>query len=439
MKFRLGPIMLAIGVSCSGASLPAAVAAPAGPHEVEMTWMSIANWYFKLGDLRIVMDGYITRVPGPPFFVASTEFPADQFAFTQGPYNVDVASVTRVRNALPANGRLDYILAGHSHFDHTWDTPTWARLTGAPIIGGLSTCFQAIAQNLPASQCQVVNGGEKIDLGSGVTMRVVRFNHSGNASNPIQHFARELSGPPVPDPVTGGFRAGVGEDYPNGGGGRAFLFTIDNPGGKLSFFVQNSASAFDLDQDIVVDGVNYGAPLANLAAAMKDAGLTSVDAWIGTGGLAVAQLIVPVIHPKVYIPNHWDGLFNPFWPGMPFPFKDANLKSYLDAQNIALMPQHQYFDTYRLDRAGVTMTPNHAVKQKLGFSDVQAFDTAMLEAVDKVASTSFGDDCGESLVESPWERSRFAQNAYPLATYLGPQYVASLSIPSHAFEKVSVR
>jgi hypothetical protein len=431
VRFRLGPIMLAIGVSCSGALLPAAVAAPAGPHEVEMTWMSIANWYFKLGDLRIVMDGYITRVPGPPFFVASTEFPADQFAFTQGPYNVDVASVTRVRNALPANGRLDYILAGHSHFDHTWDTPTWAKLTGAPIIGGLSTCFQAIAQNLPASQCQVVNGGEKIDLGSGVTMRVVRFNHSGNASNPIQHFARELSGPPVPDPVTGGFRAGVGEDYPNGGGGRAFLFTIDNPGGKLSFFVQNSASAFDLDQDIVVDGVNYGAPLANLAAAMKDAGLTSVDAWIGTGGLAVAQLIVPVIHPKVYIPNHWDGLFNPFWPGMPFPFKDANLKSYLDAQNIALMPQHQYFDTYRLDRAGVTMTPNHAVKQKLGFSDVQAFDTA--------ASTSFGDDCGESLVESPWERSRFAQNAYPLATYLGPQYVASLSIPSHAFEKVSVR
>jgi hypothetical protein len=99
--------------------------------------------------------------------------------------------------------------------------------------------------------------------------------------------------------------------------------------------VQNSASAFDLDQDIVVDGVNCGAPLANLAGAMQDAGLTSVDAWIVTGGLAVAQLIVPVIHPKVYIPNRWDGLFSSSWPGMPFPFKDDNLKAYLasDAAN----------------------------------------------------------------------------------------------------------
>jgi hypothetical protein len=399
--------LLLTAAACLSLVGPPAVAAPAGPHEVELSWMSIANWYFKLGDLRIVMDGYITRVPGPPFFVASQQFPADVYAYTQGPYGVDVPSVTRVKEALPANGQLDYVLAGHSHFDHTWDTPTWSKLTGAPIIGGLSTCYQAMTQGV--GQCTVVNGGEKIELGSGVTMRVVRFNHSGNASNPIQHFARELSGPPVPDPATGGLRAGVGEDYPNGGGGRAFLFTIDNPGGKLSFFVQNSASAFDLDQDIVVDGVNYGSPLGNLAAAMRDAGLTSVDAWIGTGGVAVARLIVPVIHPKVYIPNHWDGLFNSFWAGMPFPFKDVNLSAYLDAQGITLMPQHQYFDTYRLDASGVTMKPNHAVKQKLGFADEQVFSTAMTKAVDRVASTAFGDDCGEAASASEWERITLAQ------------------------------
>jgi L-ascorbate metabolism protein UlaG (beta-lactamase superfamily) len=35
---------------------------------VEMTWMSIANWYFKIGEKRIMMDAYISRVPGPPFF-----------------------------------------------------------------------------------------------------------------------------------------------------------------------------------------------------------------------------------------------------------------------------------------------------------------------------------------------------------------------------------
>jgi len=388
-----------------------------GPNDVELTWMSIANWYFKIGDLRIVMDGYISRVPGAPYFVPSPQFPADQFAFTIGPRTVEVGNVARVIDALPHHGRLDYVLAGHSHFDHTWDTPTWSKLTGAPIIGGLSTCYQAQAQGVPRSHCKVVNGGEALRLGKGVTMRVVRFNHSGNNTNPIQHFARELSGPPTPDPVTGGLRAGVGEDYPNGGGGRAFLFTIDRAGKRLSFFVQNSASAFDLDQDIIVDGVNYGAPLNNLKAAMADAGLKSVDAWIGTGGLAIAQLIVPVIKPKVYIPNHWDGLFNNFWTGMPFPFKDDTLKAFLDAQGIPMIPQQQYFDKYRLDSDGVTMVPNNAIKRKLGFSEVQPFDSAMLDAVTRVASTAYGDDCGENEFGTPWSRSIYAHVNDPSRTY----------------------
>jgi hypothetical protein len=60
--------------------LSAVCAAPApalaAPPTVEMTWMSIANWYFKIGDKRIVMDGYITRVP-ESLFVASSVFPKD--------------------------------------------------------------------------------------------------------------------------------------------------------------------------------------------------------------------------------------------------------------------------------------------------------------------------------------------------------------------------
>jgi hypothetical protein len=276
------------------------------------------------------------------------------------------------------------------------------------MIGGQSTCLQAVAQGVASAQCRTVSGGEKIVLGEGITMRVVRFNHSGDASNPIQHFARELYRPPVPD-VKGGYRAGVGEDYPNGGGNRAFLFTVDGADGQLTFFVNNSASAYDLDKEIVVDGVSYGSPLGNLAAAMKDAGLTHVDAWIGTGGKPVAELIVPVIHPKVYIPNHWDGLFNAFWPGLPYPFKDEALRAYLDAQKIPLMPQKQYFDTYVLTRSGVAMDNNHEMKAKLGFADVQPFKQAMLDAVARVASTSMGDDCGEGFrMPSDWSRM-FAQ------------------------------
>ncbi len=382
----------------------AAIAAPASaaPPTVEMTWMSIANWYFKIGDKRIVMDGYITRVP-ESLFVASSVFPKDMYTYTKGPAGVDVPAITKVRDAMLGKDKLDLLLVGHSHWDHSWDTPAWARMTGAPMIGGASSCLQANAQGVAGEQCRSVSGGEKFDLGGGITMRVVRWNHSGDPTNPIQHFARELYRAPVPDAATGGLRAGVGEDYPNGGGNRAFLFTVDSPDGKLSFFVNNSASAFDLDKDVVVDGVSFGSPIGNLAAAMKDAGLTSVDAWIATGGEPVAKLVVPVIHPKAYLPSHWDGLFNPFWPGMPYPFKDDSLTAYLQAQNVALVAQTQYFDKFVLSKAGVARDVNHDVKARLGFVDAQRFSQALLDAVTQVASTSVGDDCGEGFVApSPW-------------------------------------
>ena len=109
-------------------------------------------------------------------------------------------------------------------------------------------------------------------------MYVVRWNHSGDpATNPDQHNAVELSDVPRPDPATGGLRAGVTEDFPNGGGNRAFLFVVDGPQGRFSWFFQNSASAVDLTVPIVVNGVDYGAPLANLQRAMQQAGLESVD------------------------------------------------------------------------------------------------------------------------------------------------------------------
>src|SRR5579862_1720487 len=175
-----------------------ATVASAAQTSVEMTWMSIANWYFKVGDKRIMMDAYITRVPGPPFFYPPKSYPNDLYAYTKGPYGVDIDSIKKVKDVVLGPAKLDYMLVGHSHFDHSWDSPTWSKMTGAQMIGGASSCMQGLAQGLPAAQCTSVSGGEKISLGDGITMRVVRFNHSGDASNPIQHFARELYQPPVP-------------------------------------------------------------------------------------------------------------------------------------------------------------------------------------------------------------------------------------------------
>jgi len=334
-----------------------------------MTWMSIANMYYEIGSLGVVTDGYFTRIPQSDFYGGG-----GGLAYTRKAYRPDVDAVTRVMNALGGPTKINLLLTGHSHFDHSFDTATWSRLTGARIIGSKTTCLQAEAEKIPASRCTAVVGREKIVLAEGVTLRVVRFNHSGDpSSNPEQHNPVELTRAPSPDPETGGLRGGVAEDFPNGGGVRGFLFTVDGPAGRFSWFYQNSASAADLNVPIVVDGVNYGAPIENLKAAMQDAGLDSVDLWVGTGGAPVARLIVPTIKPKAYLPVHWDGLYEPFSAGMPRAYSDSALEQFLATAGVKLVKPAQYMDKWRLDRNGLQPVPNTTVKRALGFADVQSF------------------------------------------------------------------
>jgi len=264
---------------------------------------------------------------------------------------------------------VNLLLTGHSHFDHSFDTATWSRLTGARILGPTTTCLQAGAQGIPADRCTAVFGGERIVLGDGVALRVIRWNHSGDpATNPEQHNPVELDAVPRPDEATGGLRAGVAEDFPNGGGSRAFLFVVDGPDGRFSWFSQNSASAVDLDVPIVIDGRNFGAPIANLEAALEAEGLQSVDLWIGTGGAAIARLVLPVLKPKAYIPVHWDGLWGAFEAGVTRAYSNPGLEQFLSDSGVRLIKPAQYFDRWRLDRDGIRPVPNDAVKATLGFA-----------------------------------------------------------------------
>jgi hypothetical protein len=347
---------------CAAYALQPMFAAP--PAFADITWMSISNMYYELGPLNVVTDGYITRLPQDAFFGGG-----GGFAQTKRPFTPDVAAVTRVMNALGRPTRVNLLLTGHSHWDHSFDTATWSKLTGARIIGSKTTCLQAQAESVPAERCREVDGGEAIPLSEGVVMRVVRWNHSGDpAVNPEQHNPVELKAVPVRDPATGGLRAGVAEDFPNGGGNRAYLFTVDAPGGRFSWFFNNSASAVDLHVPIVVDGVDYGAPLENLKAAMRDAKLSAVDLWIGGSAVPVAKLVVPVLAPKAFIPVHWDGLFNPFEAGVPKPYADAGVEALMKASGVTVIKPVQYMDKWRLDRTGVRPIANTEVKKALGFN-----------------------------------------------------------------------
>ena len=350
--------------ACATAAPPpppsvAATARASGPH-VDITWLSMANVHFRTGQLAVLGDGYVTRLP-------QSAFVNEGLVRSTGSFLPDSAMVARVLAALGGPSSVGLILSGHSHFDHSFDTAIWSRLTGARIIGPASTCLQAVAQEIRATRCTTVLGGETIGLDIGVTVRVVRWNHSGDPKlNPEQHNPSELLAPPRRDPATGGLQPGLGEDFPNGGGGRGYLFTLDAPEGRLSWFWQNSASAVDLHVPIVVSGTNYGAPIENLRAAMRDAGLQSVDLWIGTGGAPVASLVLPVLKPKAYLPIHWDGLFAPLLAGVPAAYADTALEARLASAGVRLVRPAQYLDRWRLDRTGVHPIVNDSAKLALG-------------------------------------------------------------------------
>ena len=81
--------------------------------------------------------------------------------------------------------------------------------------------------------------GEKIVLADGVTMRVVRWNHSGDsATNPSSTIPSNLTGCHGwirKQAVARGCGRGLSERRRN----RAFLFVVDSPSGRFSRFFQN--------------------------------------------------------------------------------------------------------------------------------------------------------------------------------------------------------
>lgn len=361
-RLRVLTIVIAGGVALNPV-------AAVGPSFVDITWMSMANLHYQVGAVGVLTDGYITRIPQDTFYGGPSGL-----ANTREAYLPDREGVARVLSALGGPTAVNLVLTGHSHWDHSFDTGTWSTLTNAPVIGSQTTCFQVIAAGVPEQVCRSVNGGERITVADDVTMLVVRWNHSGDpARNPEQHNPVELDGVPTLDPRTGGLRPGVAEDFPNGGGSRGYLFVADGPEGRFSWFQQSSTSAVDLEVPIVVDGVDYGTPIDNLRAAMKEADVTSIDLWIGTGGLAIAQLVVPIIQPASYLPIHWDGLWESFDGGLPRPFSDPSLEAFLAGSGVDLVEPRQFMDKWRLDHQGIRPVANPAVKQALGFSEVQPF------------------------------------------------------------------
>jgi L-ascorbate metabolism protein UlaG (beta-lactamase superfamily) len=115
-----------------------------------LKWLGTATFRLTIGDLVIFLDTYMDRVAkAPPVGLASKD-------------------VTRA----------DFILMGHSHFDHLGGADVIALNTGARIIGSNETCRVMKERGVPDGQLMPSQGGERHGIGDGIKVRVLPGIHS---------------------------------------------------------------------------------------------------------------------------------------------------------------------------------------------------------------------------------------------------------------------
>ncbi|MEO0325551.1 MAG: MBL fold metallo-hydrolase [Myxococcota bacterium] len=292
---------------------------------VELTWAGVTNWIVQYGETAVLLDAFYSR----PGLRGAT------------PDGLDLAS-----RVLAAAGieSLDFVLVGHSHFDHAIDAGPVALATGATVIGSQTTCFVAEAQGLGPDRCRAVVQGDVLRLGE-AEVRVVRTLHSSPAT--LGAFDVYTSVPPENEVA----RAPTG-------GALSYRFAFGE--GGPSFTYQNSFAAVDGEDGSSED---YRANL------VEGGGLTA-DLWITAIGAGFAsapedlQPYLEAIGPRFVIPHHWDGFFASPETGLNGAF---TLPSALAPalEGVQLEAPVEYFDRWRLEAGALTKIPS-PIQEALG-------------------------------------------------------------------------
>ena len=166
------------------------------------------------------------------------------------------------------------------------------------------------------------------------------------------------------------------------------MFTAETTTGPVSWLYSNTGNAVTFRQPVSIDTTFFTEQSLNLdnlqiaehatsarehlQTALKAARLEQVDLWLGFSDRPLAEAVQPILKPKAHIPHHWDGLFGPFFDGVPYAYADfpmsAGVSEFWQEQQVAFLPPQQYMDKYALTTEGVKSVPNPAVKQQLGFA-----------------------------------------------------------------------
>ena len=118
--------------------------------ETHIDWLGCATFRLKIGNLTIFLDTYMDRVPSAP------------------KVGLSAANVTEA----------DFILIGHSHFDHLAGAETISSNTGAIVVGSTETANVLKNEGIDAAKLRIAQGGERYKLNDSVSVKVFPSLHS---------------------------------------------------------------------------------------------------------------------------------------------------------------------------------------------------------------------------------------------------------------------
>ena len=117
---------------------------------ITLDWLGCATFRLTIDDLVIFLDAYVDRIATAP------------------PVGLTCADVQRA----------DFILVGHSHFDHIAGAEVIAQNTGAAIIGSNESCRVMKSAGVSTGQLLPSQGGERYRLNDSVTVSVFPSLHA---------------------------------------------------------------------------------------------------------------------------------------------------------------------------------------------------------------------------------------------------------------------
>lgn len=126
-------------------------ALPPSGSALKVKFLGVATVLLDDGETALMTDGFFSR--------------PDKLTAFLGQVEPDVPAIARGLQRAQIRGKLAAVIPLHSHYDHAMDAPEVARLTGATLLGSVSTLNIGRGWNLPEAQMREVKLGEPLRFG----------------------------------------------------------------------------------------------------------------------------------------------------------------------------------------------------------------------------------------------------------------------------------